>query len=178
MDQFKQYLEDEFIIWNGTFGIRDIVYIGEIKEENGIALIWLDDPYEMVGPLKLEELLTKGEIAFEACIVMTKSQWNLTRDKLQKESYKKQQKIHQEFQEKIKHNNKKRQSYNSTTEHKSEKEYRRILSLPLEGKLEISQIKKAYRKIAKTTHPDVGGDHHEFVLITEAKEALLSLKFI
>jgi hypothetical protein len=172
MDHFEEYLEEEFIIWNPTFGVRDFAMIGEIKKEEDIINIWMDDPYDMVGPLNLQELLLKGEIAFEACLVMTKKYWQKDQNRLKKESYNKQQKIHKEFQEDIKQHNKKREYYSSTLKEKSEKEYRKLLALPLNGKLEISQIKTAYRKIAKSTHPDVGGDHETFVLITEAKDAL------
>lgn len=175
MEDIRQHLEDEFIIWNSSFGVRDFVTIGEIKKEDNIIKIWLDDPYDMVSPLNLEELLLKGKLSFEACIVMTKEYWQSQQHQLKKESYHKQQKIHKEFQEDIKQHNKKQEHFNSNQNKKSEKKYRELLCLPVNGKLEISQIKTAYRKVAKTTHPDVGGDHEKFVLITEAKEILLSV---
>jgi len=39
--------------------------------------------------------------------------------------------------------------------------------------LEVSQIKSAFRVIAKKTHPDVGGSHEKFIKITQARDALL-----
>jgi len=168
MKPHTEYLEEEFIVWNSTLGIRDFATIGEIKTKKNQTQIWLDEPYDMVGPLCLDELFLKGEIEFAACIVMTKNRWNTTKQKLQKESLKKQQKIHQEFKEKLKQRNKNKQGLQN-----SEQEYRKLLSLPLQGKLKITQIKTAYKKLAKIEHPDVGGSHEKFVLITEAKEALI-----
>jgi len=163
MEDFTEYLEDEFIIWNCSFGVRDFVSIGEIKKEKQLTKIWLEDPYDMVGPLNLEELLLDGEINFAACIIMTKQRWEKNQQKLRQEAYKKQKKIHQEFQE-----NKKQ-----LHQQNNQQEYRKLLSLPLTGKLKVSQIKAAYKKLAKAKHPDVGGTHEKFVLITEAKEALI-----
>jgi hypothetical protein len=174
MEEFDEYLAEEFIIWNSSFGVRDFAMIGEIKKEDDTINIWMDDPYDMVGPLDLKELLLKGKIYFEACIVMTKENWQKNQSQLKKESYQKQQKIYKEFQDLNKHN-KKRENFNSSQNKNDEKEYRKLLSLPLEGKLEIVQIKTAYRKLAKTEHPDMGGSDERFVLITEAKDALILL---
>ncbi|MEA3522940.1 MAG: J domain-containing protein, partial [Campylobacterota bacterium] len=124
--------------------------------------IWLDDPYDMVGPLNFQEFLFKEKIEFEACIVMTKKRWQKEQILLKKESYYRQQKIYQEFKKESK-------NYNN----QSQEKHRKLLCLPLEGKLEIAQIKTAYRKIAKVEHPDIGGSHERFILITEAKDALL-----
>ena len=38
---------------------------------------------------------------------------------------------------------------------------------------DIDQINAAYRKLARKHHPDMGGDRHQFQLITEAYEELL-----
>lgn len=168
-----EYLYEDFIIWNPTLGIRDLVTIGEIKTTENTTQAWLDDPYDMVGPFSLDELLTKGEISFEACVVMTKEKWQKDQKRLKKESYKKQQKIHEEFYNDInRHNKRKRESYNSS-DHLNEKDSRQLLNLPLEGVLKVTQIKTAFRKVAKSAHPDVGGSHEKFVQITKAKDALL-----
>ena len=54
-----------------------------------------------------------------------------------------------------------------------ERPHREALNLPINGQLEPSQIKTAYRRLAQKTHPDVGGSHELFVRITEARNALL-----
>lgn len=173
MDLIEQYLEEEFIIWNEILGIRDFVTIGEVIQEDNKIKIFLDDPYDMVGPLDLKELLSNQEISFEACVVMTKENWYHHKEHLQQQAFKKQQKIQREFQEKLrKKNQNKQQQFNTKNQH-SEKEYRKLLSLPIEGTLTITQIKTAYKKTAKSTHPDTGGDHNQFVLINEAKEILI-----
>ncbi|MFX8637264.1 hypothetical protein ABTM28_21310, partial [Acinetobacter baumannii] len=40
-----------------------------------------------------------------------------------------------------------------------EQAYRATLNLPVEGELEPSQIKTAFRRRAQKVHPDVGGTH-------------------
>lgn len=172
MINIEEYLADDLIIYNPTLGVRDFVTIAEIKSNNNSTLFWLDEPYKFVGPLLLDEIVQKGQIYFEACIIMTKENWSKRREELQQESYKKQQKAHYEFQEKLKRKNYQKQNSPSYTK-LDEQKYREILSLPTSGNLQISQIKTAYRKLAKTEHPDVGGSDERFVLILEAKEILL-----
>ncbi|WP_298694191.1 DnaJ domain-containing protein [uncultured Sulfuricurvum sp.] len=55
----------------------------------------------------------------------------------------------------------------------SQYEYRTLLNLPIEGILELSQIKSAYRKAAKQAHPDAGGSQEMFIRIKEACDALI-----
>lgn len=165
MQEFEHYLEEDFIIWNGTLGLRDFVTIGEIDSINHTA--YLEEPYEMVGPFCLSELCTKGQISFEACIVMSEDRWNKNRVFFQKEAFEKQRKIEEEFFQDINRYNKRKNQTN-------EKEHRELLSLPLEGTLEISHIKSAFKKIAKTAHPDVGGSHEFFIKITEARDILIN----
>lgn len=169
MQDMTKYLEDDFIIWNGTFGVRDFVTLGEVDRTSGITEVWLDEPYEFVGPLSLEELINCGQICFEACIVMTQQRWNEGKVAFQEAAFSEQCRIQRELNEDIKRRNKNRQ-YQSL---QSEKEHRQLLSLPLEGVLEVMQIKAAFRKLAKTAHPDVGGSHEFFVKITEARDFLL-----
>jgi dTDP-4-amino-4,6-dideoxygalactose transaminase len=173
MQENIQYLEEDFIIWNATLGIRDFVTIVKIEDELGIVNGWLDDPYEMVGPFSLEELRSCGEISFAQCVVMTKQRWHENKDRFQKEAYIKQAKAQKEFYEDIKKHNQKRQKFQYEQQQQSEKEHRELLSLPLEGELEIAEIKAAFRKAVKTAHPDVGGSHELFVKITKARDILL-----
>jgi curved DNA-binding protein CbpA len=48
--------------------------------------------------------------------------------------------------------------------------YYAILGVPSSATKE--QIKAAYRELARTTHPDAGGDHERFAQIAEAWEVL------
>ena len=171
MQDNTEYLEADFIIWNGTLGVRDFVTLGEIDPKNNTAC--LDEPYEMVGPFCLDELISCGQISFAACIVMTQQRWQEGKKLFQQEAFTKQCKIQRELNEEIKLHNKKRQYFMQTRSLVSEKEYRELLSLPLEGILEITQIKTAYKKVAKKAHPDVGGSHEMFVKLTQARDALL-----
>jgi curved DNA-binding protein CbpA len=169
MDDLDKYYEIDFIIWNSTLGISDFVSISEIKKENEELLIWLDEPYDFVGPLKLKQLLKNDELQFEACVVMTEEYWEKNKNELLIQSYVKQQHTFKEFQEELKRRNKNKSQHHSN----QEIQYREILCLPLQGILNTTQIKSAYKKIAKTEHPDMGGSHENFIQITEAKEALL-----
>lgn len=173
MQDMTAYLEDDFIIWNGTLGIRDFVTIGEVKTDSELTQIWLDEPYEFVGPLCLEELIACGQIKFEACIIMTEKTWHEGKDAFHEAAYSEQCRIQRELNEDLKRHNKKRQQFMQTNSEYSEKEHRELLDLPLEGLLEVSEIKSAFKKLAKTAHPDVGGSHELFVKITEAKDILL-----
>jgi len=158
------YLEETFVIWNPTFGVRDIVMLGVIEGDK----VWLDDPYDMVGPLDTKRLLADGEIPFAACVVMTQKKWQENRDLLQKASYQKQRKIQEEFQKEIQRRNRRRKR-----DQIDEKECRELLCLPAHGVLKVSQIKTAYRQVAKQAHPDVGGSQTKFVEITKARDILL-----
>lgn len=168
MHEDKYYLEEDFIIWNSEFGVRDFVSIGEVDTKNRKA--WLEEPYEIVGPFCLDELFNNGLISFEACVVMSKNRWQKDRILLQQESLKKQQEAQKRFYDEIRQYNKKRQN---TLNQNYEKEYRELLCLPLDDKLEEIQIKMAFKKVAKNVHPDVGGSHEKFILITEARDILL-----
>ena len=53
--------------------------------------------------------------------------------------------------------------------------HRQILDLPIEGLLKVSQIKMAFRLLAKKSHPDTGGSHEQFIEITKAHDALLNI---
>lgn len=171
MCEYEEHLEEDFIIWNGTFGVRDFVTIGEVDSKNNT--VWLDEPYEMVGPFSLDELLETGKISFAACVVMSEQKWKEEQSILRQESHKKRYKAQQQFQEEINRHNKKRRQYHTNQEQLSHKEHRELLCLPIDGVLEVSQIKAAYRLIVKKVHPDVGGTHEMFIKITQARDTLL-----
>lgn len=167
MQAYEKYLEEDFIIWNSQFGVRDFVNIGEIDTDNKTA--WLDEPYEMVGPFCLDELCKDGLISFAACMVMSKERWSEDQKELYEESLIRQEKLQEELYRNIHQNNNRKRNQRANTQ----KGYRKLLDLPLEGSLEISQIKTAYRKIVKKEHPDVGGSHEKFIEVTEARDILL-----
>ena len=53
-------------------------------------------------------------------------------------------------------------------------EHRKTLELPTEGELEPAEIKAAFRRMAKTAHPDAGGSGEDYRRIAEARDALLA----
>jgi hypothetical protein len=168
MEDTKNYLEEDFIIWNSTLGVRDFVTIGRFEGEPEDTKLWLDEPYDMVGPFSLNELKKCGRVSFAACVVMTCEKWEKDQHSIRREAYAKQEKM----QEDIHRYNKKKHSESKLT---SQKEHRELLCLPLDGVLEAVQIKTAFRKLAKTAHPDVGGSHENFVLISRARDILLGV---
>jgi curved DNA-binding protein CbpA len=137
-------MDEEYIIYNPTLGISDFVTVGEVETSSNETNAWLEDPYDMVGPFDLDELKSNGQISFAACFVMSRQRWKEERIFLQQEHFE-----------------------------DNKREHRELLCLPTEGKLEVSQIKAAYRKIIKKVHPDVGGSHEKFIEITKARDTLL-----
>jgi hypothetical protein len=175
MLDYEEYLEEDFIIWNSGFGVRDFVTIGKIEKNSDTPQAWLDEPYEMVGPFSLEELCTKGKISFAACVVMSKKRWQKDKIFLYEESIQKQRKEQFSFNEKVNKYNNSRRQYHFDLELNGEKKHRKILCLPAEGSLKISQIKNAFKIIAKKVHPDVGGSHEKFIKIMQARDALINV---
>jgi len=163
-----QKIEDvELIIWNSSIGIRDFVTIGRIDTDENAA--WLESPYQMVGPFSIEELSVYGQISFAECVVMSKQKWQDERESLLTISMMRRRKAQQEFLEELeKHNRRKQHNHTHELE-----EYRSLLNLPISGTLKITQIKSAYRKAAKKSHPDAGGTQEMFLQIKEAYDVLL-----
>jgi hypothetical protein len=54
-----------------------------------------------------------------------------------------------------------------------EDHYRRLLGLPLGRRLFGPEIKEAYKRVAKTAHPDAGGSQRDFLELSAARDALL-----
>ena len=48
-----------------------------------------------------------------------------------------------------------------------------LLDLPPEGELTAAEINSAFRRLAKSAHPDAGGSHDDYCRLTEARDALL-----
>ncbi len=146
-------MDEEYIIYNPALGVRDFVVIGETKTYSDRTSAWLDDPYDMVGPFDLDELRDSGQISFAACLVISRNRW---------------QEVKKEHFEKFK-------KYNTKKDQHTDTECRKLLSLPIHGELETTQIKSAYKKVIKKAHPDVGGSHEKFIEITKARDTLLEI---
>ncbi|MEJ2467841.1 MAG: J domain-containing protein [Campylobacterales bacterium] len=171
--QNNSWEDEQWIIWNGALGLRDFVMIDRVEVESGSRLAWLEEPYDMVGPFSFDELEATGKISFAACIVMSRRRWQADQAQLRQQAFEKLRKAQEELFEELARRNKYKQRHGSPFQQFNEQEQRELLELPVDGALEVSQIKAAYRRLAKKAHPDVGGSHELFVRITEARNALL-----
>jgi hypothetical protein len=164
--------EEEWVIWNGSYGIVDTVSLGHVEGLRA-QRAWLAEPYDMVGPFNLDELVTNGQIDFAACSVMSRQRWSENQVRLRQESLQKRREDQKRIFEELAKANRNRRRHASYPQAFDEKSHRQLLDLPMHGELKASQIKRAYRSIAKKAHPDVGGSHEIFVKITAARNALL-----
>lgn len=172
---FQNRYEQQYIIYNASFGISDFVMIDRVESNPKGDHAWLEEPYDMVGPFSIEELQTQGKINFAQCMVMSRTYWQNNQQSLRKDALKRQNKTRKEMFETLKKKNKERQNTFYRYGYENEKRYREILSLPLDSMLDASQIKKAFKKASKKLHPDTGGSHDEFVDLNMAKDELLAL---
>jgi hypothetical protein len=51
--------------------------------------------------------------------------------------------------------------------------YRQMLGLPLDRRLAATEIHQAFKRAAKSLHPDAGGDGRAFVELAAARDALM-----
>jgi hypothetical protein len=163
--------EEEWVIWNGAYGIVKTATLGRIEAGEGGRIAWMDLPYDMLDPFSLDELEACGRIEFAACIVMSRRRWHMDQEVLRRESLEKrresQERMNEEFANFFGERHRaRRKSFD-------ERAHREALNLPIEGKLDSSQIKAAFRRLAQKVHPDMGGTDEAFVRITEARNALL-----
>jgi hypothetical protein len=54
-----------------------------------------------------------------------------------------------------------------------EEHHRRLLGLPLDRRLFGPEIHRAYKRVAKTVHPDAGGSERAFLELSAARDALM-----
>jgi hypothetical protein len=102
---------------------------------------------------------------------MSRLRWQNNQTELRRDAYEKRRASQQRaYKEETRFN---QDRYRSNGRSFDEKQYRETLNLPIDGKLEPSQIKIAFRKLAQKAHPDAGGSHEQFVRITEARNVLL-----
>ena len=148
--------KEEWFVWNGSIGILDSVTIGAVEHGAGGRSAFLAPPYDVVGPFSLDELETRGRIAFGACLVMSRERWREDQVELRREGQEKRRAflLRLDFDG-------------------DERERREILNLPANGALEPADINAAFRRLAKTAHPDAGGSDELYRRIAEARDALL-----
>jgi hypothetical protein len=149
--------KQEWVIWNGSLGVLDMVTIGRVENGDRGRSAFLAAPYGVVGPFSLDELEAEGRISFGACLVMSRRRWQEDQVDLRREA--------QELR--------RRQLFRLDPE--DEEDYRDVLNLPAKGALKPAEINSAFRQLAKTAHPDAGGSNEKYHRITEARDALLKL---
>ena len=147
-----------WVVWNGSLGVSDKVTIGRIELVDGVRTACLAPPYDVVGPFNLDELETQGRIAFGACFVMSLQRWKEDQVELRIEGRKQRAAFQKMFD----------------FDEDDNQEHRETLELPTEGALEPAEIKAAFRRLAKTAHPDAGGSAEDYRRIAEARDALLA----
>ncbi len=148
--------KEQWVIWNGSLGILDMATIGHVEDGEGGSRAFLAPPYDVVGPFSLDELKMRGRIAFGECRVMSRRRWQQDQIELRLEAREKRRALL--F----------RLGLNN-----DDREHREALNLPIEGELEPSQINAAFRRLAKTAHPDAGGSGEHYRRIAQARDALL-----
>jgi hypothetical protein len=148
---------EEWVIWNGSMGILDLAAIGRIENVEGRRDAFLAAPYAIVGPFSLDALEAEGRIAFGECLIMSRQRWQDDQVELRVAAREKRRALLL------------RMSGDDGLEH------RETLELPLEGGLDPSQINAAFRKLAKTAHPDAGGSDAQYRRIAQARDALLEM---
>ena len=148
---------EEWVIWNGSMGILDMARIGRTEIDEGGRRAFLAPPYDIVGPFSLDELTTQGAIAFGECLVMSRQRWHQDQVDLR-----------------IKARQRRRAFRLRPDVDDDDGEHRKTLDLPMEGSLEPSEIKAAFRRLAKTAHPDAGGSSEHYRRIAEARDNLLA----
>jgi len=164
---------DQWVIWNAMSGLLATATLGRIDVTEAGRMAWMDRPFEMLGPFNLDELEARGRIAFAACIVMSRQTWQQDQAELRREALEQrraaQERLH-EAQARVNGGRRRRRPHGQPY---SERQHREALHLPVDGKLEPAEVKKAFRRLAQKMHPDMGGSQDQFVRITEARNALL-----
>lgn len=148
--------KEEWVVWNGSLGILDTAMIGHVEDGEGGRRAFLAPPYGVVGPFSLDELETRGRIAFGECLVMSRGRWQEDQVGLRLEAQEKRRALL--FRPDVDND---------------DRGQREVLNLPTEGALEPSQINAAFRRLAKTAHPDAGGSNDHYRRIAVARDALL-----
>ncbi len=146
---------EEWVGWNGSMGILDMATLGRIEVDEAGRRAFLAPPYGVVGPFSLDELEREGRITFGQCIVMSRLRWQEDQTELRLEAHRK------------------RRAFFLSLDGEDDREHRETLDLPTEGTLEAVEINAAFRRRAKSAHPDAGGSDEHYRRIAEARDALL-----
>ncbi len=163
----------QWVIWNGFYGLITFVTLGDIEEDDDGHWGWLDEPFDMVGPLDLDELQSTGSVSFEECLVMSPQRWQRDEMHLRREGMKKRQAAEEMLKGRA-HFGRDQSEQPSPRNVIDDKPYRQTLKLPEHGPLKPLQIKSAFRKLAQKLHPDAGGSNEQFQKITAARDHLLA----
>jgi hypothetical protein len=148
--------KDEWVVWNGSLGVLDLAEMGRVEQDAAGPIAWLAAPYDIVGPFSLDELETLGRVAFGACLVMSRRKWKEDQNKLR---FKAREKLWSFLLR--------------MNEPDDDSAHRALLQLPPGSELTAAQINAAFRRLAKSAHPDAGGQHDDYCRLTEARDALL-----
>ena len=154
--------KQHFVIWNGGLGMVVQVTLGREEHRAGGREAFLESPFDFVGPLNLDELQTRGRLAFGACLILTLDSWRQDQADLRRDAHQRRR-VHSH-----------RTPFPPEREARDYRQDRAVLRLPLDGTLQASEIKAAFRRLAKSAHPDVGGSNEQFQGITRARDALLA----
>jgi len=174
--------DQQWVIWNGLLGALDTVLIGKIEVgEDGARMAHLRAPYEMAGPFSLDELETRGFVHFAACVIMSRQYWREFQAELRRDAQAKRRKFAErngfnQGRSSGEGNEHRRKRWGSRGELSlvRERQFRRLLGLPQDLSPSRFAINSAFRRLAKSAHPDAGGSHEAFLRLTEARDALLN----
>jgi hypothetical protein len=148
--------QEQWVVWNGSLGFLDMAAIGRVEDGAGGRSAFLASPYDVVGPFSLEELETQGRIAFGECLVMSRLRWREDQADLRAEARRKR-----------------RAFLFRPDPDDDEAAHRQALNLPADGALQRAQINGAFRRLAKTAHPDAGGSADQYRRIAAARDVLI-----
>jgi len=146
----------DWVVWNGSIGIVDMTAPGRVEAHSSGRNAWLAPPYDIVGPFSLDELETLGRVAFGACLVMSRQKWREEQDELRLRGREERRSFAVQF-----------------AEPGVGLDHRQSLGLPAGGELTAAEINSAFRRLAKTAHPDAGGSHDAYIRLTKARDGLL-----
>jgi len=155
----------QWVVWNGSLGVLDMAATGRIEQDEAGRNAWLAAPYDIVGPFSLDELETRGRVAFGACLVMSRQKWQEDQIELRQQAREQRRAFAEQFN---------REFAKGFAEPDDDSDHRALLGLTSEGDLTAAEINSAFRRLAKTAHPDAGGDHDSYCRLTEARDALLA----
>lgn len=173
---------EDWVVWNGGSGLLAMAALGRVQVTAQGRLAWLAAPFEMVGPFSLDELQHAGRIAFAACLVMSRPRWQADQAVLRQQAQDQRRAARDAANERLHQAQARHQSQHSHPGQRhgglhghalDERPHREALHLPTDGPLRPAQIKAAFRRLAQKAHPDVGGNHEQFVRLTQARNALL-----